>query len=83
MLLLQEQYPQLKSNEAFLKLQDQLEGTENRLTVERKRYNESVQELDLFTRQFPNSLYASLAHVGRAEYFKIDEGAKTAPKVSF
>jgi LemA protein len=83
LLLLQESYPQLKSNEAFLKLQDQLEGTENRLTVERQNYNDSVRALNTFVRQFPGSFFARLAGVGEAEYFQIDKAAKTAPKVDF
>jgi LemA protein len=83
LLLLQEAYPQLKSNEAFLKLQDQLEGTENRLTVERERYNESVRALNTMVRQFPGSFFARLAGVREAEYFQIDKEAKTAPKVDF
>lgn len=83
LLLLRETYPELKSNEAFLKLQDQLEGTENRLSVERMRYNEAVQTLNTYTRQFPSSIYASFAGVGPAEYFEIDEAAREAPKVDF
>jgi LemA protein len=83
LLVLRETYPELKSNESFLKLQDSLEGTENRLSVERMRYNEAVQTLNTFTRQFPGSLFASFAGVGPAEYFEMDEAAKTAPKVDF
>jgi len=83
LLVLQEQYPQLKSNESFLKLQDELAGTENRVAVERKRYNESVQELNTFVRRFPTSLYASLAGVKEADYFEVPPEAKQAPKVDF
>ncbi len=83
LLLLQEQYPQLKSNESFLKLQDTLEGTENRVAVERGRYNDKVKELDRFMRQFPSSIWAGLARIETPQYFKSDEGAKTAPKVDF
>ena len=83
LLVLREAYPQLKSNESFLKLQDSLEGTENRLAVERKRYNDSVKVLNVFTRKLLGRFYASLAGVERAEYFEISEEAKTAPQVSF
>ncbi|HEV2969074.1 MAG TPA: LemA family protein [Pirellulales bacterium] len=83
LLLLQESYPQLKSNEAFLKLQDQLEGTENRLTVERQRYNDAVRDLNTMVRQFPGSVYARMAGVKEAEYFQVDKAAREAPKVDF
>jgi LemA protein len=83
LLVLREVYPELRSNESFLKLQDQLEGTENRLAVERMRYNEAVQTLNTFTRQFPSSFFASFAGVGPAEYFEIDEEARETPKVDF
>jgi LemA protein len=83
LLFLQEKYPELKSNESFLKLQDELAGTENRLSVERMRYNESVKTLDVFVRKFPSSLYASLAGVKAAEYFKPSEEAHETPKVDF
>ena len=83
LLMLQEAYPELKSNEAFLKLQDTVEGTENRLSVERGRYNETVQTLNQYTRQFPGRLWASLAGVHEATYFKPDEEAKERPKVDF
>ena len=83
LLMLQETYPELKSNESFLKLQDELEGTENRLAVERKRYNDAVQTLNTYVRRFPGSFFASLAGVHSAEYFKIEAEAKTAPKVDF
>lgn len=82
-LLLQEAYPDLKSNQAFLKLQDQLEGTENRVSVERERYNEAVRALNTMVRQFPGSFFASLAGVKEAEYFKVAEAAKEPPKVDF
>jgi LemA protein len=83
LLVLRETYPELRSNESFLKLQDQLEGTENRLAVERMRYNEAVRDLNTFSRQFPGRLYASLAGVGPAEYFEMVEAARTAPQVDF
>ncbi|HVW35705.1 MAG TPA: LemA family protein [Pirellulales bacterium] len=83
LLMLQETYPELKSNESFLKLQDALEGTENRLSVERKRYNEAVQTLNTYVRRFPGTFFAGLAGVHSAEYFKIEAEAKEAPKVDF
>ncbi len=83
LLLLQEAYPALKSNEAFLKLQDQLEGTENRLSVARQNYNDAVRDLNTMVRQFPGSLYARLAAVKEAEYFQVEKAATAAPKVDF
>lgn len=83
LLMLQETYPELKSNESFLKLQDELAGTENRLAVERKRYNDAVQTLNTYVRRFPGTFFASLAGVHSAEYFKIEAEAKTPPKVDF
>jgi LemA protein len=83
LLVLRETYPQLKSNESFLKLQDSLEGTENRLAVERKRYNDGVKTLNTFRRKLLGSFYASLAGVEEAEYFEIEEQAREAPQVDF
>lgn len=83
LLLLQENYPQLKANESFLKLQDSLEGTENRIAVERKRYNETVQTLNTYIRTVFGRLFASLAGVSSAEYYDIPEAEKEAPKVKF
>lgn len=83
LLVLREAYPALKSNQSFLKLQDQLEGTENRLAVERKRYNDAVRVLNTFIRKLLGRLYAGLAGVEQAEYFEVGEEAKTAPKVEF
>ena len=83
LLVLQETYPELKSNQSFLKLQDQLEGTENRLAVERQRYNDAVKELNTFTRKLLGRFYAALAGVEKRTYFEVGEEAKTAPKVAF
>lgn len=83
LLVLRETYPELKSNEAFLKLQDSVEGTENRLSVERQRYNEAVTALNTYIRQLPGRFFASLAGVEKAEYFEPGEGARTVPKVDF
>jgi LemA protein len=83
-LFLQENYPQLKSNENFLRLQDELAGTENRIAVERRRYNEVVQDYNTYISLFPNSLVASIGGFARNDaYFKTDEGARTVPKVNF
>ena len=83
LLLLQERYPVLKANESFLKLQDSLEGTENRIAVERKRYNESVQILNTYIRTFMGRFYAMVAGVQSAEYYKVPEAEQAAPTVKF
>jgi LemA protein len=83
LLLLQERYPDLKASQSFLKLQDSLEGTENRIAVERKRYNDSVQVLNTYIRTFFGRFYALLAGVSQAEYYEIPEAEKEAPKVKF
>ncbi len=84
LLVITENYPQLKSNENFLRLQDELAGTENRIAVERRRYNEVVQDYNTFIALFPNSLVASIGGFARNDaYFKTDEGARSAPKVNF
>lgn len=84
LLVVVENYPQLKSNENFLRLQDELAGTENRIAVERRRYNEVVQDYNTFIALFPNSLVASLSGFTRNDaYFKTEEGARQAPKVHF
>jgi LemA protein len=84
LLVVVENYPQLKSNENFLRLQDELAGTENRIAVERRRYNETVQDYNTYISLFPNSLVASMSGFTRNDaYFKADEGARQAPKVNF
>ena len=84
LLAISENYPQLKSNENFLRLQDELAGTENRIAVERKRYNDSVQDYNTFISLFPNSVIAGFAGFTRNDaYFKADEGSRVAPKVNF
>jgi len=83
LLLLREAYPQLKSDQSFLKLQDQLEGTENRLSVERKRYNDAVRKLNTYIRKLLGRFYASLAGIEQAEYFEIQEAARAVPQVQF
>lgn len=83
LLVLREQYPQLKSDQSFLKLQDQLEGTENRLAVERKRFNDRVTAVNTFVRKLPGRFYADLAGVEKAEYFAVEEEARETPQVTF
>ncbi len=84
LLVIVENYPQLKSNENFQRLQDELAGTENRIAVERRRYNEVVQDYNTYISLFPNSLVASIGGFTRNDaYFKTEEGARQAPKVNF
>ncbi|GBE04345.1 MAG TPA: LemA family protein [Nitrospirae bacterium] len=83
LLVLREAYPELKANQNFLKLQDSLEGTENRVSVARMRYNESVQMLNTYIRTFFGRFFASLAGVSSAEYYEIPKGEEAAPKVNF
>jgi LemA protein len=83
-LALAENYPQLKSNESFLKLQDELAGTENRIAVERKRYDDAIQSYNTFIGLFPNSLFAGWAGFKRNDaYFAAPEAAHEVPKVDF
>ncbi|HZD07163.1 MAG TPA: LemA family protein [Candidatus Limnocylindrales bacterium] len=84
LLVVVENYPQLKSNENFLRLQDELAGTENRIAIERKRYNDALQDYNTFIGLFPNSIWAGMAGFKRNDaYFAASEGAKTVPKVDF
>ena len=84
LMVVVEQYPDLKANQNFLDLQNQLEGTENRINVARQRYNEAVETFNYSIRKFPNSLTNSwFLHLESKEYFKADEGAKVLPKVKF
>jgi LemA protein len=84
LLMVVENYPQLKSNENFLRLQDELAGTENRILVERRKYNETVQKFNTTIGLFPNNLFAGLFGFHRNDdYFKTDPGARTTPKVKF
>ena len=81
---LQEQYPNLKSNEQFMRLNDELAGTENRIAVERQRYNKVLEDYNVYVRQFPNSIWAGMAGFHyRDEYFKGNPENGTAPKVDF
>ena len=83
LLLLQENFPQLKANENFLKLQDSLEGTENRIAVERMRYNDAVKILNTYRRSVFGKFFASLAGVNEAQYYELPQAEKEAPKVKF
>ena len=83
LLVVVENYPQLRSNEAFVQLMDELAGTENRLATERMRYNQGVQEFNVLIKRFPANLYASLFHFNEAPYYQIPEGARQVPKVDF
>ena len=84
LLVVVENYPQLKSNENFLRLQDELAGTENRIAVERRRYNDTLQDYNTYLSLFPNNIIASMSGFARNDaYFKADEGARQAPKVNF
>lgn len=84
LLVVVENYPNLKANENFMRLQDELAGTENRIAVERRRYNQTVQDYNTYIQLFPNSLVASMAGFQREDaYFKTTEEARQAPKVTF
>ena len=83
LLLLQESFPQLKANESFLKLQDSLEGTENRIAVERKRYNDDVRALNTYRRSFMGRFIAAFAGINEAQYYEVPQAEKEAPKVKF
>ena len=84
LLAIVENYPALKSNQNFLALQDELAGTENRIAVERRRYNEAIQDYNTFIGLFPNSIFARWAGYQRNnDYFAASEAARQAPKVDF
>src|SRR5881394_4138062 len=84
LLAIVENYPQLRSNENFLRLQDELAGTENRIAVERKRYNDALQDYNTYIGQFPNSIWANRAGFKRNDaYFAASEGSRQVPKVDF
>src|SRR5919202_3809770 len=83
LLAVAENYPQLKANEQFNRLMDELAGTENRLAVERMRYNEKVQEYDTSRRQFPANLTAKMFGFKEYPFFQAPDAAKQAPKVTF
>ena len=84
LLLLTENYPQLRSSEQFMRLQDELAGTENRIGVARKRYNDALQDYNTYIRQFPNSIWAGMSgfQVNNA-FFEASQNARTVPGVKF
>ncbi|MBN2438544.1 MAG: LemA family protein [Deltaproteobacteria bacterium] len=83
LLVVVEQYPDLKSNQNFIRLQDELAGTENRISVERKRYNDAVRGYNVAIRSFPANLLAGMFGFGKAAFFEVPTAAKAAPQVKF
>lgn len=83
LLVVAENYPNLKADKNFRALMDELSGTENRIAVARKDYNDAVQEYNVKIRSFPTSIFAGMMGFGPKEYFKAEEGAKEVPKVQF
>jgi len=83
LMAISENYPDLKANQNFLQLQSQLEGTENRITVERMRFNETARAYNTAVRRFPDSLVANYSGFKTKAYFEAEPGAERAPKVSF
>jgi len=83
LLVVVERYPDLKSNQNFIRLQDELAGTENRIAVERRRYNDAVKTYNVKIRSFPTILFAGMFGFSKAEFFTVPEAVKEAPKVKF
>jgi LemA protein len=83
LMVVVEKYPDLKANQNFLELQAQLEGTENRITVERRNFNTVAQEYNTMIRQFPRNIFAGMFGFEKKAYFKAETGAEKAPKVNF
>jgi LemA protein len=84
LMRMQENYPQLKSNDQFMRLEDELAGTENRIAVSRLRYNAAIKDYNVFIQQFPNNIWAGMAGFHpKTEYYSADQGSKTVPKVDF
>lgn len=83
LLLVVERYPDIKSNQNFIRLQDELAGTENRIAVERRRYNEAVRTFNVKIRSFPQNLFAGMFGFTKAAFFEVPEAAKAVPKVKF
>ena len=83
LLVVVERYPDLKANQNFIRLQDELAGTENRIAVERRRYNEAVRMYNTKIRSFPTNIMAGMFGFGRADLFQAPEAAKAPPKVKF
>ena len=83
LMVVVERYPELKANQNFLELQAQLEGSENRIAVERNKFNETVQRYNAYIRSFPNNIVASIFNFEKKPYFEADKGAETVPEVKF
>lgn len=83
LLAVAERYPELKANQNFLELQAQLEGTENRIAVERRRYNEMAQDYNVYIRKFPNSMFSGMFGFERRPPFEAEKGSEKAPDVQF
>ncbi len=83
LMVVVERYPNLKANQNFLELQAQLEGTENRIAVERRKFNETVRNYNTFIRKFPKNIYASMFNFEEKPYFEAEEKAEEAPVVEF
>jgi LemA protein len=83
LLVTVENYPVLKANENFLQLQAQLEGTENRISVERRNFNQTVQQYNTTIKRFPTSIFAGIFGFNEKQYFTSTPGAETPPKVEF
>ncbi len=83
LMVVQENNPELKANQNFLTLQDQLEGTENRIAVERKRFNETARAYNTYIKQFPRAFLANMFGFSQKPYFQATEGAEVAPQVEF
>lgn len=83
LMVVVERYPDLKANQNFLELQSQLEGTENRIAVERKKFNEAAQDYNTYIRKFPNNFIAGMFDFEKMDYFEAKEGADEVPKVEF
>ena len=83
LMAIAESYPDLKANQNFRDLQVQLEGTENRIATERRKFNEAARAYNSYIRQFPRNLFASMFGFGKQAYFEAEQGAATAPKVEF
>ena len=83
LLVVVERYPELKANTNFIRLQDELAGTENRIAVERRRYNESVKEFNITIRRFPTNIIAGMFGFEKAAFFEVPQERQEAPKVTF
>ena len=83
LMVVVERYPELKANQNFLELQSQLEGTENRIAVERRKFNESTRGYNTYIRRFPKNIVASIFGFDKKGYFEAVEGSETAPTVEF